>query len=124
MVVVVGRGGGGEEEVFAKYTYTCNCGGTAPGIMLLAVKYSLGCTCLDCIFCTLLSQLQPWSGQENTQNMFYNDETLMTVTLSGRITSCTGLHVAQTMEPRCLVVSVRLHTHTHKLNDTHCLAAS
>ena len=60
-MVVVGGGGGGGRKKCLPSTLTCNCGGTAPGIMLLAVE--------------------------------------------------------------CLVVSVRLHTHTQTKYDTHCLAS-
>ena len=79
-----------------------------------------GYACLDCIFYTLLSQQLPWSGQGNTQNMYYNDETLMITTSSGRMTSSVELHVVRTMESGFPAATVRLHTHTYTLM-THCL---
>ena len=38
---MVGGWGGGRKKCLPS-TSTCNCSGTAPGIMLLAVEYSLG----------------------------------------------------------------------------------
>ena len=43
--------------------------------------------------------------------MYYNDETLMIATSSGRITSSVELHVVRTMEFGFPAATVRLHTY-------------